>query len=299
MQSFVHHPRRAAALALCFVLLALAPLALAHGGPKPERVGILLAAFGTTVPKADLAYRNLQKKFEAAFPGVDIRLCYTSSMVRHKLADGKKPVKFDSPAEALAKMADEGFTKVVVQSLQTIPGEEFHALSETARAFSGMPKGMDKVVTGWPLLATADDVEKTARALAALAPAGRRPGEALVFLGHGTKHPANIYYPGLQWSLWKADPLAFVGTVEGVPSQEDVLAALKERGVKKAWLLPLLAVAGDHARNDMAGDEDGSWKSALARAGIEAVPVLKGTADADALAAVWIDHARQALERLR
>jgi len=301
MQSFVTRcPRRLTAFILAFLLLACAPPARAgHGDPRPERTGVLLAAFGTTVPKADAAYKNIQKKIGEAFPGVEVRLCYTSRIVRHKLASGKKPVRFDSPAEALAKMADEGFTRVAVQSLQTIPGEEFHNLLATAKAFSGMPKGMDKVTVGWPLLATSEDVGKVAEALAAMAPKERKPGEALVFLGHGTKHPANIYYPGLQWRLWKADPLAFVGTVEGEPSQDDVLAELAKRGVKKVWLLPLLAVAGDHAHNDMAGSEDDSWKTALTKAGIEAVPVLKGTADNDALAAVWVDHARQALERLK
>jgi sirohydrochlorin cobaltochelatase len=251
------------------------------------------------VAGADAAYKNIEKKLREEIPGVEIRWAYSSKIIRHKLAQGKKPVKLDSPAEALAKMMDEDFTHVAVQSLQTIPGQEFHALSETARSFSGMPKGMKKVTVGMPLLATTEDLTRTAEALSASAPKERKAGEAVVYVGHGTKHPANVYYPGLQYYLWRKDRLAFVGTVEGSPSQEDVLAELAKAGVKKAYLLPLLAVAGDHAQNDIAGDEPDSWKSALAKAGITCVPVVKGTAESDAVAAIWVDHVKAALAQLK
>jgi len=193
---------------------------------------------------------------------------------------------------------DEDFTHVVVQSLQTIPGQEFHAISETARSFSGMPKGMKKVVVGLPLLATTQDLERTAEALSSMAPKGRAPGEAVIFVGHGTKHPANVYYPGLQYYLWKKDRLSFVGTVEGSPSLDDVLAELAKNNVKKAYLLPLLSVAGDHAHNDIAGEESDSWKSSLTKAGIVCVPVLKGTGESDAVVAIWVDHIKAAMEHL-
>jgi len=286
------------ALLLACLMAAAAPSHAAHGDAKPDRKGVLLVAFGTSVSGAEAAYRNIEKKVKEELPGVEIRWAYSSKMIRHKLAEGNKPVKLDSPAEALAKMMDEDFSHVVVQSLQTIPGQEFHALSETARAFSGMPKGMKKVVVGMPLLATTQDLERVAGALAAMAPKGRAAGEALVFVGHGTRHPANVYYPGLQYYLWKKDRLAFVGTVEGSPSQEDVLAELARNNVKKAYLMPLLAVAGDHALNDIGGDEPDSWKSGLAKAGIACVPVLKGTAESDAIAAIWVDHIKAAMVEL-
>ena len=84
----------------------------------------------------------------------------------------------------------------------------------------------------------------------------------------------------------------FVGTVEGAPGIEDIRAILTERGIKKAYLLPFMSVAGDHAINDMAGDEEDSWKSILTRAGITCVPILKGTAEYDDIVDIWLDHLR-------
>jgi sirohydrochlorin cobaltochelatase len=94
------------------------------------------------------------------------------------------------------------------------------------------------------------------------------------------------------------DKLALVGTVEGSPSLDDVLAELEAKDVKKAYLLPLMAVAGDHARNDMAGDEEDSWKSVLNSKGIEPVSVLAGVAESDAVVDIWIGHLKDALSRL-
>lgn len=285
-----------------FVLAILAAgcgLAAAHGdGNKADRKGVLLVAFGTSVEGADTVYANIENKVRAALPGVEVRWAYSSKMIRHKLAR-ERNARPDSPAEALARMMDEDFSHVVVQSLQTIPGEEFHALSETAQAFSGMPKGMKQVVVGYPLLATTADLEKAASALLANAPEARKPGEAVVFVGHGTNHPANVYYAGLQFHLWKKDRNAFVGTVEGAPTQEDVVRELKKAGIKKAYLIPLLAVAGDHARNDIGGGEPGSWKSVLTAQGVACEPVLKGTAEYGGIVDIWVEHAKQAFDRLQ
>lgn len=300
MSITVHDPVRRI-LAALFILAFLAGWSThadAHGDKKPDKKGILLVAFGTTVPGADSAYKNIEKKAKEAFPGVEVRMAYSSKIVRHKLAAEKK-LKLDSPAEALAKMMNDDFTHVAVQSLQTIPGAEFHDIMATAKAFSGMPKGMKQVEVGLALMATTEDVAKVAEALLASVPKDRKAGEAVVLVGHGTHHPADVYYAALQYHVWKKDPLVFIGTVEGAPSQEDVLAELKKSGVKKAHLMPFLAVAGDHARNDLAGDEPDSWKSVMAGAGIAVTPVLRGTGDASPLADIWIEHLKSAFERLK
>jgi sirohydrochlorin cobaltochelatase len=294
-------PRVKKIVPLLFLLSLLAGPGVAqaaHGDPKAEKTGILLVAFGTSVAGADVAYKNIEKKVAEAFPGVELRWAYSSMIIRHKLAAEKNAAEHDSPAEALAKMMDEGFTDVVVQPLQTIPGQEYNATAETARAFSGMPKGMARVVVGMPLLSSTADLERTAGVLSAMAPKERAAGEAVVFVGHGTHHPANVYYPGLQYYLQKNDRLAFVGTVEGSPSLQDVLADLARNKVKKVYLLPFLAVAGDHVHNDIAGDGPDSWKSSLTRAGIACVPVLKGTGESDAVVAIWVDHIKAAMAQL-
>jgi sirohydrochlorin cobaltochelatase len=92
------------------------------------------------------------------------------------------------------------------------------------------------------------------------------------------------------FQLQLRDPNIFVGTVEGYPDVELLKELMSKKKIKKAWLIPLMSVAGDHAKNDMAGDENDSWKSILTRAGIQCVTVLKGTAEFDGFADIWVDH---------
>lgn len=275
-------------------LMANAAWAHGHGGEKPQKTGILVVAFGTSMPEANVAYEHLGKRIKAEFPDLPVHWAYTSKIIRHKL-DGQGK-HFDSPAEALATMMDDDFTHVAVLSLHVIPGEEYHGLVQTAHSFSGMPKGMDKVLVTYPLLSDAEGMQAAADALLSLAPKERGASDALVFMGHGTHHPGNAFYPAMQYYLWKKDKLAMVGTVEGSPSLDDVIAELEANKIKKAYLLPFMAVAGDHARNDMAGDEEDSWKSILKAKGIQPVPVLHGIAESDAVTGIWIDHLKDALK---
>ncbi|MHC1711641.1 MAG: sirohydrochlorin cobaltochelatase [Solidesulfovibrio sp.] len=279
-------------LSICLAAPALA----GHDAKKEPKRAIVVAAFGTTVPEATPAITKMVERVKAAYPGVPVTLCYTAAMIRAKLA--KEGKRVPSPAEALAALPDQGITDVALMSLQTIPGHEYNDLLKTAAAFSGMPKGLAKVEVSAPLLFSAEDFPRVAKTLLDAAPKDRKPGEALVFFGHGTNHFANMAYPALQYSLWQLDPNAFVATVEGTPSAEDAVAELKKRGLKKAWLMPLFAVAGDHARNDMAGKEKDSFASALTAAGIDAKPVLSGNGDRDAVAAVWMDHLKTVVEGL-
>ena len=136
------------------------------------------------------------------------------------------------------------------------------------------------------------------KAILSTVPAERKPGEAVILMGHGTHHPANIYYPGLQYSLDRLDPLVLIGTVEGTPSLDDVRRVLARHKVTKVYLQPFMAVSGDHAMNDMAGDEEDSWKSVLTRDGLTCVPILRGTAESPAFVEIWLDHLQTALDRL-
>ena len=282
-------------LVLALTLAAACP-ALSHDHERAPKTGILIAAFGSTVPEGRAALDHVDARVRAAFPDLEVRWAYTSSIVRHVMAR-EQGIPVDSPAMALARMMDDGFTTVAVMSLHTIPGEEYGGLLETARAFAGMPKGMDAVAVSDPLLTMPEDLERAADAILAGAPAERAPGDAVILMGHGTRHPGDAMYAALQYHLWRRDPNVFVGTVEGTPSLDDVLAQVAERGLTRAYVLPFMAVAGDHARNDMAGDDPDSWKSRLAAAGVDAVFVLKGTAEYDAVVDIWIDHLRRVLEQ--
>lgn len=281
-------------LLLCLALSA--PALAGHEAKKEPKRAIVVAAFGTSVPEAAPAIEKMVARVKAAYPGLPVSLCYTAAMIRHKLA--KQGQVVPSPAEALAALPDQGVTDVAILSLQTIPGHEYDDLVTLAKAFSGLPKGLSQVAVSPPLLYSREDFPRVAKALIEAAPKERQPGDAVIFVGHGTDHPADMAYPALQYALWRADKNAFVATVEGTPSFADVAAELKARGLKKAFLIPLFAVAGDHARNDMAGQEDDSLASILKKAGVASVAVLTGNGDREAVAAVWMDHLKATFDAL-
>lgn len=279
-------------------LLALPGLALAggHGKEKPSKRAILLVTFGTSIPRAQKIFTRIDAAYRKAFPGVEIRWAYTSKIIRNKLA--KQGKVWLSPEEALAGLMAQDYTQVAVQSLHVIPGAEFHDLVAVVQGFRSMSPDF-KALVGYPLCSTTDDLKAVVKAVLADLPRQRQQGEAIVYMGHGTHHPAGVVYPALQYMLQLEDPLVFLGTVEGYPELDDVKAQLVARKIKRAYLIPFMTVAGDHAINDMSGDEPDSWKSVLTKAGIECVPVLKPIADNPAVINVWIEHTRKVLQHFR
>ena len=286
----MHRSLRIFIASLFFIQCFASTAHAGHGEHKPDKKGILLVAFGTSIPEAQHALDNIGRAAAEAFPGVDIRWAWTSPTIRAKVLR-EQGLRKESVARALADMLDEGFTRVAVQSLHTIPGEEYHDMVTTAYAFR--PLGMG-VVVGSPLMATSEDVAETAQAILATVPKDRKPDEAVVLMGHGTHHPGDVYYSALQYALSGMDDLVLVGTVDGRPTYEDVLTALKKRDVRTVWLMPFMSVAGDHALNDMAGSEEDSWASMLADEGIRTHAVLKGTAEYDEFVRIWIGHLQSA-----
>lgn len=263
---------------------------------RPVKTGVVLVAFGTSVPEAAAAYAAVEARVRAAFPELPLRWAYTSSLVRAKLA--RQGRTLDSLETALARMMDESFTHVAVQSLHVVAGWEFLEMQRNAEAFGTMAGGFRQVAVGGPLLAADADFDRVTRALLANLPPGRRPEEAVVFMGHGTSHVSNAGYAALMVHLQRRDPRVFMGTVGASPTVEEIRELLAARGVRKAWLAPFMTVAGEHARNDLAGDGDRSWKSILGAVGIDCTPALRGLAEIDDVAAVWVDHLKEAVAQL-
>ena len=273
--------------AVMLSLLAAIAIASPHGKKKEQKIGILLVAFGSSEESAQVSFDNIDKKVKAAYPEIPVKWAFTSHIIRKKLAGQGKLL--DSPEVALAKMLDEGYTHVAVQSLHTIAGAEYHDLRIVVGAFQSIG-GFESVILGYPLIATQKDMEQVVDAILATIPKERKKDEAVVLMGHGTHHPANAFYGALMFQLQLKDPNVYLGTVEGYPDLDTILMLLKKNNIKKTYLLPFMSVAGDHAKNDMAGDEDDSWKSIITKAGIECVPVLKGTAEFDQFVDIWVDH---------
>ncbi len=258
---------------------------------------ILLVAFGTTSPEAGKAFDRIDARTREAFPGEEIRWAFTSRAIRAKLAaEGKEAI---SPETALARLMDERFTHVAVLPLHVMAGREFHGLCRNAALFAQMAGGFKQVETALPLLSSHEDMARTARAMIARIPKDRKPVDAVLFVGHGNRnHPSDAVYAAMNHIVGRMDPNVHTATVEGYPGLRDILPEVVNKGARKVYLMPLMAVAGAHIHEDMAGDGPDSWKSAIEKSGLECEPILTGMGEYPEVAEIWLDHLRTALSRL-
>lgn len=269
--------------------------AFAHGDTVSEgKNAILVVAFGTSVPEARVALENIESHVRKAFPDTEVRVAYTSNIIRRKIAKEQNLV-IDTPLMALAKLQDEGYTNVVVQPTHFIPGEEYNDLKVVVDSVASIPGkyGFAELVLSEPVLMHAEDYMDAAMILKRAFGKYAGTGKAVVLMGHGTPHFANAAYAQLQLALDKVSPGFVVGTVEGFPSLEEVQARLIHMGVKKVTLVPFMEVAGDHARNDMAGPEENSWKSILTADGYKVDAIIKGMGENDEIAAKLVKKLRE------
>ena len=263
---------------------------------EPEiKKGILFTAFGSSMPRGEAAIKAVRAAVAAAYPDVEVRTAYTSRIIMRKLAREQGRV-IDEPAIALAKMAYEGFTDVAALSAHIIPGAEYDDLAAVVKAFRMMgeeaPKaGFRRLCLSPPLLSSYEDFERIA---GVMADAYKRETErgAVVLVGHGSSHFADAAYCALQMALWRRSPNFFVGALEGSMSFGDLLPRLGKSGAKKLILAPAMLVAGDHAYNDIAGGEPGSWKSMLEAEGYEVAPALTGWGENEAVRDMILDKLR-------
>lgn len=251
---------------------------------------LVCASFGTTVPTAAADIAEVEQALAAAAPGWQLLRAYTSGMVRTALAGRGQPE--DSVPEALARAAAAGCRRVLVQPTHFLWGVEYDKLK--AQALAAAP-GFDWLRVGRPLLDDTRDLRALAGAIGALYPA--EPGRAVVLMGHGSAHRANVVYPALQGIFeLQSRPDIRVGTVEGWPGLAEVCAALARSRASRVLLVPLMLVAGDHAQNDMAGPGPHSWRSVLAGQGYRVDWVRHGLGSEKAVQDLYAAHLRGVLQ---
>ncbi len=187
-------------------------------------------------------------------------------------------------------MKDEGFTSVAVQSLHIIRGYEYSDLRSVVKGFKSMHGKPRQLLLGAPLLSDPDSLEEVRDCMMDNIPASRKQDQAVIFMGHGTHHPSNAFYQAMAYQFQQEDPLVFLGTIGGTPGLESIIASLEKNNVQKVYLMPFMSVAGDHARNDMAGSGEDSWKSVLQKKGYQVRTVLKGMAEYDNIVDIWLDN---------
>jgi sirohydrochlorin cobaltochelatase len=263
---------------------------------KESKRAILLVAFGTTVSGADKAFCEIENKVREKYPGTAIGWAFTSKTIRARAADRGR--ELCSPETALLRLMDDGSTQVAVLSLHIVPGEEFQNLCRQAERFQAEDKGIEKIEIAGPLLANSEDMEAVCDILVSKF-SGQDPHEGVIFVGHGNhKHPSDVMYVNMNSLLMARRSGFFVGTVEGRPTPDELVPELKAAEISKVLLVPLMTIAGQHARQDMVGDGRESWKSVLAANGIESEPVFTGLAENPDVVSIWLDHLDKAFSRL-
>ena len=311
-------------LGCLLALLNFSNVMASHGDNEKgdHKVAIVLASFGTTVPSAVKAITNIQKKVKAAFPGVPVKLTFTSNIIRSvwkkRQAEPKKWLDQGVPTEVLyvkniiatiGDLMEDGYDDIIVQPTHVFFMEQSHDLSSYVNALRSIRTMKKKwmpfhnVVMGRPALGMPGDrydyhadMKKALKTLSEDVLLAKKNKAMLVYMGHGNEHwSVGIYGEAAKMmrELYP-DVVAYVGCVEGFPGVEEIARYLTHFDGGKIVLKPFMIVAGDHAANDMASDERDSWKSILTKQGFDVMPVLEGLGSNDRFAEIFVDHIRDA-----
>ena len=247
---------------------------------------LLLVAFGTSVSGANSVYEEFEDNLRRELPDIEIYWSFTSKSIREKLKERGKVVL--SPVKAITKLLEQDNQKIVVQSLHIVPGAEYTGLVKTVSSFKHLPEKNKKICIGQPLLTDHPSMIAVAKALIKNLPVERNENDPVIFMGHGTSHEANVYYPALQFYLNQSSDNLLIATIEGYPLLRDILLQIKKSNSKNVWLIPLLAVAGYHAKVDMDGDSEGTWRTILENEGFEVKSILSGVLNNPMIQKLWI-----------
>ena len=312
----------AAVLLLAALFLVLGAKA-AHAAPV-EKKAVVLAVFGTSHESALPGILNIRAQVQKELPGIPVRLAFTSNIVRRIWQErrqnpayaGQHPevpgeiLNVKGPLATIADLQDEGYAWIVVQPTHISSGEEFADLAAYVQGLNSiktvkkrnMP--FKKILLGRPALGThgieheyRQDIEQMAAILAPDVEKAAKAGRALVYFAHGNEHYSTGVYLEFEQVMRRRYPgvRIHVAMVEGFPDKERLFAELAADKTGKVLLKPFMTVAGDHAKNDMAGPDPDSLKSLLEARGINVAVSLVGLGESDAFAAIFARHARDAM----
>ena len=277
---------------------------------------ILVVSFGTSFNDSraeDIG--GVEKALQAAYPDWSVRRAFTAQIIINHV-QARDDEKIDNMDQALERAVDNGVKNLVVQPTHLMHGAEYDELTEAVENYKDK---FESVKIAEPLLGevgadeTAINEDKAAVAEAITAEAvktagfdsldaAKEEGTAFVFMGHGTSHTAKISYSQMQAQMEQLGyENVFIGTVEGEPEDtacEAVIEKLKNAEYKKVILRPLMVVAGDHANNDMAGDDDDSWKSQFEASGVfDSIDTqIAGLGEIDAIQQLYVAHTQAAID---
>ncbi len=257
---------------------------------------LLVVSFGTSYNDSRrLTIGAIEDAIEEAEPDFSVRRGFTSQIIIDHVKK-RDNVSIDNVTEALDRAAKNGVKTLVIQPTHLMNGLEYtdlvNEVAENADSF-------EQVAIGEPLLTSDDDFKAVIQAITDATKEYDDGETAICFMGHGTEAESNQVYAKMQDMITDAGlEHYYVGTVEATPSLEAVVAKVKEGSSKKVVLEPLMIVAGDHANNDMAGDEEGSWKTTFEEAGYEVTCLVRGLGELEPIKQLFVEHAKAAVDSL-
>ncbi len=256
---------------------------------------LLVLSFGTSFNDSRrLTIGAIENSLESAFPDYSVRRGFSANIVIDHI-NRRDNILIDDIDAALKRAVDNGVKNLVVQPTHLMNGIEYNEIVDKTAAYSD---AFEKVVFGAPLLTSDEDFERVEKAIVDWTSEYDDGNTAICFMGHGTEADSNYVYEKMQKLLKdNGHTNYFIGTVESSPTLDDVMNAVKSGGYKKVILEPLMVVAGDHANNDMAGDED-SWKTAFEDEGFEVECLLRGLGENEAIRQIYVDHAQAAINSI-
>ena len=279
---------------------------------------LLVVSFGTSFNDSRAEdIKGIEDALQEAYPDWAVRRAFTAQIIiNHVQArDGEK---IDNMQQALDRAVANGVKNLVVQPTHLMHGAEYDEMVEAIDAYKDK---FESVAIAEPMLGEVgedatvinDDKKAVAEAITSQAvseasydsaDAAAEDGTAFVFMGHGTSHTANVTYDQMQTQMENLGyKNVFIGTVEGEPEDtacDVVIDKVKEAGYKKVILRPLMVVAGDHANNDMAGDDEDSWKTQFVESGaFDSVDSqIEGLGRIDAVEQLYVAHTQAAIDSL-
>lgn len=262
-----------------------------YGGKKQmsdtTKKAILAVSFGTSHNDTrEVTIDAIEKDMQAAFPEYPLYRAWTSKMIINKV-NKRDHVHIDTVKEAMEKMRADGITDVLVQPTHVINGIENDIMKEEALSYR---EDFHSISFGDPLLTSEQDNREVIGAVAEEF-SHLKDDEVLVLMGHGTTHYANSIYAALDYTFKdRGHKNIFLGTVEAYPSMDSIMKLVKEYDPSKVVLAPFMIVAGDHAKNDMAGDDPESWYSQFKDAGYEVEAVIKGLGEYPGIRKILVNH---------
>ncbi|UQZ90390.1 sirohydrochlorin cobaltochelatase [Deltaproteobacteria bacterium Smac51] len=287
--------------------------------PSPA---IVLAAFGTSDPEALTALINIKQRVALSFPNIEVRLAFTSGFIRRIWRKRSGDCEFQAahpglddfygvlnPLSTLAALQENGPCPVLVQSLHVAEGSEYLDLKSLVEQLAGI-RTQQPSMRPFPLIAlgepalgdgSANYISRAAEALGPLAFDAVNEGGALVLMGHGNEHMKMTVYGDLERELRRLHgPHVHIGLVEGEPGPDRVLeAVVKGGGVRRVVLAPLMVVAGEHAKKDMAAEGTESWAGKFKSRGFEVSVRLTGLGSLDSWADIYVEHLKRLAGELK